>query len=119
MQTHRFGKVDHADHPYYLYIDVDRQGTTQVSRRTRTIARILRLSIVWICYRRTRRGWHLIVRLHDRTQLAERIAIQILCGSDRFRETLNLMRLRSIRTQQIRSRFWRGRANILYAEKLR
>lgn len=100
-----------------VYIDVDRAACPRVVDLY-AIFRVIHVRPVWICFRRTRRGWHAIVRLRDRLQSAEIIALQACCGSDPRRETLNLMRVLSIRRAPIRNRFWRRRWNLLYQGKL-
>jgi hypothetical protein len=84
-----------------------------------SVCRIIGVQPVWIESTRTRRGWHLRVYLDDRLTPAELVAFQAVCGSDRRREMLNLMRVLAIRRTPIRSRFWRARWNLLFAHKLR
>lgn len=65
---------------------------------------------------RTKKGWHIEIHLGTSLQPGETVAAQVLCGSDRKRETLNLMRVLGLKNAPA---FWRKRWNILYAEKLR
>ena len=62
--------------------------------------RIVGLRAENYCYRRTRKGWHVIVRVQLRRRLtpAEIVALQFCLGSDGRRETLNLMRVLSLRS---------------------
>lgn len=66
---------------------------------------------------RTRKGWHRIIKIRERLSSAELVALQAICGSDRRREGLNLMRvLRSSKCGM--SAFERDRWNLLYLRKL-
>jgi len=66
---------------------------------------------------RTRRGWHIKIHLTRRLAPAELVALQACCGSDRRRETLNLMRILAI-ARHDPGPFWRARWNLLYSRKL-
>ena len=117
IRSDRIGVVDHVAHPQRAYIDVDQHRPPSVSQIS-AVARIVGLRIVWTLYRRTLRGWHVVIAMRDRLTPGETIALQACLGSDRRRETLNLMRAVSIRRGSI-SGFWSTRYNILYARKLR
>lgn len=71
----------------------------------------------WIEYRRTRKGWHVVIRLWRPLQPAETVAVQAVLGSDRRREGLNLMRVLAMR-QKGATDFWRVRWNLLFSRKL-
>lgn len=75
------------------------------------------LRAVWIRCDRTRKGWHIVVRLSERLAPAETIALELVCGSDRRRANLDLMRLLEMR-KHATEKFWRRRWHILYSEKL-
>lgn len=80
----------------------------------RTLQR-LELTPVAVRLDRTRRGWHVLLWLPGRLHIGLVVALQLLLGSDRNRECFNWYRAaRWARTP----RFWRGRLNVLYAEKL-
>lgn len=68
-------------------------------------------------YRRSRRGWHVIVPIDTPLLPAEQVALQAILGSDSRRELLNAMRVIAMRRKGAR-RFWRARWNLLYAHKL-
>jgi hypothetical protein len=68
-------------------------------------------------YQRTRHGWHVVVDLNMRLSPAETIALQAVCGSDRKREALDLMREIALARGKY-PRFWIRRFNILYKGKL-
>lgn len=112
----KFGVVDHVASATSLYIDVDRAVPPKFSDLVSTL-RAVGVRPVWTCYRRSARGWHVIIKSRYRILPGEQIALQVLLGSDRKRETLNIMRLLSIR-QNGASAFWRKRWNILYRYKL-
>jgi hypothetical protein len=67
-------------------------------------------------YSRTRKGWHVLIAHHVRLSPAETVCAQFALGSDRKRETLNLMRVLRLKNAP---RFWRQRWNLLYGYKLR
>lgn len=98
-------------------IDVDSRRSPSL-RETVAVCRIVGVRPVWACYRRTRRGWHLILYLRDQLLPAECIALQCCLGSDARREALNLMRVLAIRRTPITRRYWVNRWNLLYRSKL-
>ena len=67
-------------------------------------------------YSRTRKGWHVCIAYNGSLSEAETVAVQFALGSDRKRETLNLMRILRLKNAP---KFWRDRWNLLYEEKLR
>ena len=68
-------------------------------------------------YRRTRKGWHLVIVLRGiRLTPAETVAFQFAFGSDANRESLNLMRAMRLKGAP---RLWQKRWNILYEFKLK
>jgi hypothetical protein len=78
------------------------------------------LGVRWIRYDRTRKGWHIVYRLRGVSlERPETIALQLLLGSDRRREGLNLMRHFGLKNRGYTSQFWKARWNILYSEKLK
>lgn len=79
--------------------------------------RICDLRPTFIEYRRTGRGWHVVIGLREDLQPAEQVALQSILGSDRRREGLNMMRVLCIRRVGASS-FWRARWNILFRGKL-
>lgn len=113
----RVGKVDHYADSRTAFIDIDRRTAPQL-RPFYAVCRIVHVRPLWICYRRTTHGWHVIIRLRDRLERAELVAFQACCGSDPRREALNLMRVLGIRRNEITDPFWLKRWNILYAGKL-
>ncbi len=68
-------------------------------------------------YRRSQRGWHVIIPVDAPLLPAEQVALQAVLGSDSRRELLNAMRVIAIRRRGAR-RFWRARWNLLYGRKL-
>ncbi len=65
---------------------------------------------------RSRRGWHLLVNLGHKLSNAERVALQVLCGSDPAREMYNLIRVFALARRQ--SAHFAARWNVLFARKL-
>jgi hypothetical protein len=81
-------------------------------------SRIIGLRVNFIRYDRTRRGWHIVIRLERRKRKnggftpLEKVALQAVFGSDARREALNLMRV-------INGNGKDKRWNILYSRKLK
>jgi hypothetical protein len=100
-----------------IFIDVD-EKTCPHLRSLWVTSRILGLRPIFIRFDRTRRGWHIVIRLERRkgknggfTPL-EKVALQAVFGSDVRRESLNLMRVLHGNGKDKR---W----NILYSRKLK
>ena len=70
-----------------------------------------------VCYKKTRRGWHIAVSFLERFEPAELICLQSILGDDPMRSALNLMRVREMARRHI-PQFWKDRSNILYRRKL-
>jgi hypothetical protein len=79
--------------------------------------RICGLGAIAICYRRTRKGWHVIIFGDFQRTLtpAETVALQFCLGSDNRRETLNLMRVLNLKGK---SEWESKRWNLLFKEKI-
>lgn len=75
---------------------------------------MLHINPTWIRHDRTKRGWHVSVRLSKSLSPAEIVALQAVLGSDPRRESLNLMRVIFQRWERAPQRW-----NLLYREKLR
>ena len=82
------------------------------------LVRLCGLRIKRICDSRTRRGWHRVVRLSRSLTPAETVAFQALLGSDRRRESLNLMRVLSLREDGNNNFAW-SRWNLMFTRKLK
>lgn len=99
-----------------LYLDFDRpKGPTLPM--IWTVLRAAGLRPGAIEYRRSRRGWHVVIPVNVPLLPAEQVAIQAVMGSDSRRELLNLHRVLHIRLKGA-SAFWQARWNLLYAHKL-
>jgi hypothetical protein len=81
------------------------------------VLRTIGLRPMWLRTDRTRRGWHVIIRLTRSLRPAETVAVQALLGSDSRRESLNLMRAISVQRRDP-GPFWRRRWNLLFSYKL-
>jgi hypothetical protein len=99
--------------PDLLLLDID-QATPPRLLDLRARLTTMGLQARMVEYSRTTHGWHVIITLRQRLTLAEAIAAQAILGSDHYREAFNFARARSAP-----GAFWRARANILFAEKLR
>jgi hypothetical protein len=81
------------------------------------VLRTIGLRPQWLRTDRTRRGWHVIIKLTRSLLPAETVAVQALLGSDSRRESLNLMRAISVQRRDPGA-FWRRRWNLLFTYKL-
>lgn len=114
---HKVGVVNDVATNRTLYLDMDQPASPRLAPIF-AICRIVGVRPMWIEYRRTQNGWHVVLVLRDRLERAEIVALQALCGSDKRRETLNLMRVLAIRRTPITDPFWQQRWNLLYSRKL-
>lgn len=107
-----------------IYLDFDFARPDRRSPSLRPIFTVLRMVGLRplgsaIAMERTRRGWHIIMRMRETLQPAEIVALQACLGSDRRREALNLMRALAIRKGcNGVTPHWRKRWNILFGGKL-
>lgn len=117
------GRVTKTVDPYEVLCDFDYPGDYYRQRRGPVLGpiwvtlRTCGLTPQWMQFRKTRKGWHLVIRFWRPLLPAEQVAIQAVLGSDRRREGLNLMRVLCMR-QKGASAFWRGRWNVLFDRKL-
>jgi hypothetical protein len=109
--------VDDTARPTLLLCDYDFRRVPRL-RPMFAVLRTIGLRPAWVRTDRTRRGWHVIIRLTRALLPAETVAVQTLLGSDSRRESLNLMRAMSVARNKP-SKFWRGRWNLLFSYKLR
>lgn len=100
-----------------LYLDFDFTRAPKV-RPILAVLRITDIRASWIEYIRTRRGWHITVRVRDELEPSYTVALQALMGSDNRRECLNLRRVRGMAHKRA-SKFWKKRWNILFSGKLK
>jgi hypothetical protein len=115
-----FGKMAHYSRPDMAYLDFDLKRPNRNSPRLNplfVVSRLVGVHPEWFCYERTRRGWHVIIKLAEKLKRAELVALQACLGSDRRREALNLMRVLGIRCYGVTG-YWARRWNILYGGKL-
>lgn len=113
----RFGVVKQlATDDQVIMCDYDRRRDFPRVPVMRAIVNRLGLRLLWFRQDRTRRGYHLVARFADRFSKMERVALQLLFGSDINREGLNFMRARSLRSYP--SRFWEHRWNLLFERKI-
>jgi hypothetical protein len=92
-------------------VDIDGALPAGIVERVTWLAWILQLRIGEMYIRRTRHGWHLLVRVSGTMHPAAIVAAQTILGSDPHREAFNLMRVRNLRRVPTE---WRTRWNVLY-----
>jgi hypothetical protein len=81
-----------------LRVDLDRDRLpARLYQRTVGALRWLRVRPTLLVIERTRRGWHLKIRLSRRMAPASIVALQAILGSDPAREVFNLRRVRALR----------------------
>lgn len=96
----------------YCYIDCDENKAPHL-RPIYTCFRLIGIVIPnWVRYDRTKRGWHVVIRLSKTLTPIEIVALQSVLGSDSRRESLNLMRV-------LHGGGYDKRWNILYERKLK
>ncbi len=69
------------------------------------------LKAKWTRYDRTKRGWHVLIRINRWLEPKETVALQAILGSDPAREVYNLIRAMTGKMEG-------GRWNFLFERKL-
>ena len=119
LRSQSVGKLEEKLDPKKLLIDVDRvrRGGGSKLGPIFSAFHICGLRAKWIRFDRTKKGWHIVVFLDMALTPAETIALEVVCGSDRRRANLDLMRVLAMRKHGA-SKFWQARSHILYSGKL-
>ena len=107
-------KID-IDHT--LKIDVDHNEPLPIAELLRRSIRA-NVKIVSLAQWRSPsgRGWHVLLKVTPAPKTAmETVALQILFGSDPYREAYNINRARAVDAGQV-PRFWRNRWNVFYGK---
>lgn len=97
-----------------LMLDFDRP---QAPRLTKLCWQMRKLALRprLLMYRRSRRGWHIVIYLTESLLPVEMVAVQAIMGSDRNRELFNLARVRCLKGMPARARqMW----NVLFDHKI-
>jgi len=116
-KLYRFGVVRVVGGKRDIFLDFDHHRIPRLYPLWR-LCRLVGVVPVFIESFRTRKGWHVWIKLRESLTNAERVAFQACAGSDVRREELNLMRVVAIRRSDPGS-FWRNRWNLLFTFKLR
>lgn len=116
FQLQKIGVLERKQRNDEILIDYDMYRTPKL-RSTWVDLRLWELCPSYILDVRTKHGWHRIIRVRKSLLNSELIAASAILGSDKRRESLNLMRALSIRTGDV-SRFARSRWNLLFERKL-
>jgi hypothetical protein len=105
---------------FVLKLDVDR-ARREPRWKLERLAAIVHLAILDVQDERSPggKGWHRVIRVRAldpraRWRAADRVAVQLLFGSDVWREAYTLHRARLVDARQV-APFWRSRWNVLYA----
>ncbi len=118
----KFGELDYGlmslPKASTVFMDYDSPVDIPSIGELHSIARIIDISPVAVCYKRTRRGWHIAITFLERFTAIELIAIQAIYGDDPMRGALNFMRYWQSKGKKV-PKFWRDRSNILYQKKLK
>lgn len=94
-----------------LMCDFDGALPDDFAQRLVVVVAAHRLRVECVSYRKTRRGWHVVVTVRQRVAFWRVVLLQALLGSDWKRETFNSRRATAWRRVPP---FWRSRANVLY-----
>lgn len=98
--------------PAMLYLDFD-QTQPPPLYQFHKVFRLLKIAPEWYRYDRTRRGWHVLIKLPRKLPKLATVALQAILGSDPARESLNLMRALSPHLDTFAAARW----NVLFREK--
>jgi hypothetical protein len=120
LNFEKFGQIDRvSDFPqgYALFMDCDTKNPDRLPQPAfiRWILTIIGIQSSSIVYRETKRGFHVIIRILEKLEPVELVAVQAILGDDPMRAALNLMRARQ---SEIMDDYWRTRWNILYDHKV-
>lgn len=111
-----WGELKEKSNANTIFVDCDRA----IPPALRDVWRTLRLAGVlcrWVRYDRTRRGWHIVIRVRESLSPLACVALQCVLGSDLEREKFNLGRVMSD-AKRPQGKFARARWNILYRAKV-
>lgn len=98
-------------------LDIDQPRVPVLVAKVGRLARLCGWTVRGLIYTRTRRGWHVEILVRERVPLLAVVAAQAVLGSDRNRETFNLMRAVRCARGGV-PRFWRERVNVLFQRKV-
>jgi hypothetical protein len=114
-----YGIVKHYGADNELLLDCDESSPRAAMQLCRAVFRVCRFVGLRCSHphlTRSRRGWHLRVNVNRRLSGSERVALQILSGSDPGREMFNLIRVFTLDTH--RNAHFAQRWNVLFTRKL-
>jgi len=109
----RLGRVAVRWQPGWVLCDYDRPRQPPAIGRLTALCRLMALHPVAVRYSKTRRGWHVVIRVRERLTLIQSVTVQAILGSDPFREAFNFARARTEPGP-----YWASRANILFEQKV-
>jgi hypothetical protein len=95
----------------FIKLDYDGELPDDLDYRIAWTCRTVGLAVRYVRCDRTRRGWHVTVRVSRRVDPISLVALQAILGSHAEREAFNLMRVRNLRNVKP---FWRRRWNVFY-----
>ena len=117
LQLTQIGVLEEKQNENTIFLDYDRTRTPKLSPLF-FLLRLCEMRPLYVVDVRTRKGWHRVVHLDCRLKPAEIVAAQALLGSDRRRESLNFMRILSLRRFGA-TNFARSRWNLMFTRKLK
>lgn len=110
------GVVSETHRPDTLLLDWDqRRCKVSFPRLVKILRREGIVRAPWIMYRRTKKGWHVVVRHGRNLTPEETVRLQKKCESDRWREKFNSTRTLGLKYH---SPYWQRRFNVLFRRKL-
>lgn len=114
----RWGVLGERYEANKVYLDFDMGRRSPRVTPIFVTFRAIGIRTKWVRFDRTRKGWHVILCLNTEISPSQTIALQAILGSDKRRETLNLMRVMEMERHGA-TPFWRKRWNLLYERKLK
>lgn len=115
LQLNQIGVLNERQRSDTIFLDYDMARTPSLCPLY-FLCRLCDLRPKTIVDHKTRRGWHRVIKFGRRFIPPEIVAIQSILGSDRRRETLNLMRVLSGNKSDD---YAQSRWNLLFERKLK
>lgn len=108
-----WGEIEDYSRNDTLYLDKDGVHPRCSLRRVWELFRSIGIRVVWVRYSKSRRGWHVVIRVNRGLDALVIVALQSVLGSDPKREAFNLARVMAGYNKNGAKRW-----NILYRRKI-